>query len=280
MTNPVATAPDPTTRSTVVPVPVVARSEASATRWRGAAEGAYVKLGTNSARPADVNAINPTNPPPGGPFGVTNANAVPSPFTNTADAGTVTCHEPPVTTTNTCVPPSSNPVPVIVTNVPPVTGPDVGVAPDTVGGGGGRYAYVGTFAACFPGTNATNPATPPPTGPSGIANDIVVPPASIVIADAGISRIHPPPVNTTITSVTSGWNPVPVIVTTVPPPTGPDSGDASVTVGASTACAAAGTAGDDIAATPTTIAPSATAIPIDRVCHRIAPASTGPLKRG
>src|SRR5207244_1662484 len=120
----------------------------------------------------------------------------------TADAGTVTRHEPPVRTTNTCVPARSNPVPVIVTNVPPATDPDVGVAPDTVGGGGGRYVNVGTIRPCLPGTNATNPATPPPTGPSGIANDIVVPSASTVIADAGTSCCHSPPVNTTITAVT------------------------------------------------------------------------------
>ena len=62
-----------------------------------------------------------------------------------------------------------------------------------------------------------------------MANDIVVPPASMVIADAGTSCCHPPPCNTSITAVTPGWNPVPVIVTTVPPDAGPDNGDAPVT---------------------------------------------------
>jgi hypothetical protein len=111
-----------------------------------------------------------------------------------------------------------------------------------------------------------------------MANDIVVPTASIVIADAGISRIHCPPVNTTITSVTPGWNPDPVIVTTVPPVTGPDNGEAPVTVGASTAWAPAGIAGADTATTLTTIAPSAMVNLIDRERHRMAPGSDDALK--
>ena len=135
--------------------------------------------------------------------------------------------------------------------------------------------YVGRNADCFPGTNAINPARPPAGGLAGIANDIVVRSALIVIADAGISDWNEYPVPTTITSVTPGRNPDPVIVTTVPPPAGPDNGDAPVTLGASTSCAAAG-----VASTATAIAPSATAIPIDRARHRMAPTSTDPLKRG
>ncbi len=113
-----------------------------------------------------------------------------------------------------------NPVPVIVTTVPPATGPEVGLIVVTVGAGV-PYVYpftaVAVWLSGFVITTFAGPAAP-----AGLTN-VSVPAVSTVTDVAAL-----PP---TVTAAPV-WNPVPVIVTRVPPPVGPNDGFRLVIVGA------------------------------------------------
>ena len=113
-----------------------------------------------------------------------------------------------------------NHVPVIVTTVPPDVVPYVGEIPVTVGSG---TAYVNWLAAEFalvpPGV-----VTVTSTTPAALAGEVAV----ILVALTTVKVVAPMVQNVTFVTPV---NPVPVIVTTVPPLTGPLAGDKPVIVG-------------------------------------------------
>ena len=108
-----------------------------------------------------------------------------------------------------------NPVPVTVTNVPPDAGPEVGLRPVTVG------AYANTSAGDVgdvpPAAVTVTSTAPVPAGLSARIRVLL----STKSLDAGVV-----PKSTAVTPV----NPVPVIVTNVPPAAGPKVGLKPVTV--------------------------------------------------
>jgi hypothetical protein len=111
------------------------------------------------------------------------------------------------------------PVPETVTLVPPATGPPDG---DTAAIVGGRYTYVKAPAsAVVPPGAVTDTDLAPPT-PAGVRH-VIVESSRTVTAVAGA-----PPMVTPV----APRNPVPVTVTGVPPPAGPDTGRTPATVGA------------------------------------------------
>jgi hypothetical protein len=109
-----------------------------------------------------------------------------------------------------------NPVPVRVTEVPPVAGPFAGEMPVIVG------AYVNWSAADValvpPGVVTVISTVPVPAG------DLMV----SVVAELTVRTV--PAVEPNLTAV-APVNPVPVTVTVVPPATGPAAGEIPVTVG-------------------------------------------------
>jgi hypothetical protein len=117
--------------------------------------------------------------------------------------------------------PETKPVPVIVTVVPPVSGPAFGLTAVTAGTG----SYVNLSAALV--------ADVPPavvtmmsTVPAGTAGDVAV----IDVAELTVTLVAGCPVpNSTVVAPTTKF--VPVIVTEVPPATGPALGAMPVTVG-------------------------------------------------
>jgi len=127
----------------------------------------------------------------------------------------------PAVPSKVTVAPATNPVPEMVTGVPPAVGPLAGTMPDTVGGA----MYVNSSANvpdCVSGlvtTTATSPAAW-----AGVVTVIVV----------GSTTFTPVPAVPPKVTVAPGTNPVPVMVTTVPPAVDPLSGEISVTVGGST----------------------------------------------
>ncbi len=120
-----------------------------------------------------------------------------------------------------------NPVPVIVTTVPPTKGPLVGDMPVTVG------AAVTVVYVNWPADEvALVPAgvvTVTLTIPAAPAGDVMV----ICVAEFTVRPV--PAVVPNLTAV-APVNPVPVIVTTVPPTRGPLDGEMPVTVGAVGGC--------------------------------------------
>jgi hypothetical protein len=114
-------------------------------------------------------------------------------------------------------------VPVIVTAVPPAVGPDAGVTPVTVGGGG--TTYVNAFAnvpLCVSGF-----VTVTLTGPAACAGVFEV--KILVLLTTVMMPVTTMP---SILTVAPAAKPVPVIVSAVPPAIGPDVGATLVTVGA------------------------------------------------
>ena len=119
---------------------------------------------------------------------------------------------------NVTVAPAAKFVPVIVTDVPPVTGPLFGFTPLTVG----TTTYVNPFAKlplCDP-TFVTVTVTAPAL-PAGVV-------AVIVVLFTTVTLVAAPLPNVTVAPAAKF---VPVIVTDVPPATGPLFGLTLLTVG-------------------------------------------------
>jgi len=125
--------------------------------------------------------------------------------------------EPP----NDTVAPVANPVPAIVTEVPPADAPVFGVTDATVGAGATyvkQPAQVPLCVSVFVTTTFTAPA----------ACAVVTP---VIVVALTVETVSADPPNETVAPV---WNPVPATVTDVPPAVGPLVGATDVTVGATT----------------------------------------------
>jgi hypothetical protein len=118
--------------------------------------------------------------------------------------------------------PVMNPVPVTVTSVPPVTGPVDGDS-DVTAGTGAVYVKLSPVPVVElePPEVVTCRSTTPGTTVDG---DTTV----SDVADTTVAATGARPSNATVAPV---MNPVPVIVTVVPPEVGPDVGAIEVTVG-------------------------------------------------
>jgi hypothetical protein len=124
------------------------------------------------------------------------------------------------------VAPVTNPVPLTVTVVPPEVGPVAGEIDVTVGTGA-VYVKSSAAAPCAPPGVDEPPdvVTVTATVPgSTVAGDTTV----IDVGDTTVTLVPGNSPNLTVAPVT---NPVPEIVTVVPPDVGPDDGDSPVTVG-------------------------------------------------
>ena len=114
------------------------------------------------------------------------------------------------------------PVPVMVTGIPPCVGPEDGLSPETTGGA--RYVYWLPAPAALvpPGVNTATFTAP--ALPAGAVAVIVVAFTTLKLV-AGVA-----PKATAVVPL----RPVPVMVTEVPPDTGPEDGERLVTLGAAT----------------------------------------------
>ena len=112
-------------------------------------------------------------------------------------------------------------VPVIVTDVPPATGPLVGLNNDTVGAA--TYVNETAFVDVPPGVVTVTADTP--AAPTGVTAVTEVEETKLTVALALAPKF---------TRVPPETKPEPVIVTNVPPATGPLVGLNNVTVGAGT----------------------------------------------
>jgi hypothetical protein len=115
------------------------------------------------------------------------------------------------------------PLPVIVTDVPPVYGPDPGLTDVTVGGVKVKVS-AGPVALVPLGV-----VTVTSTGPTDSAGEVAV----IEVSEFSMNNADVPPKSTAVAPV----NPLPVIVTEVPPVAGPALGLTEVTVGGEAALA-------------------------------------------
>src|SRR5215831_4173889 len=118
------------------------------------------------------------------------------------------------------VAPARKPVPLIVTPVPPIVEPEPGDTPVTVGGGATNVNAPASVPLCASGFVTLTSATP--AACADVVAVIVPAPTTITFA-AGL------PPTLTAAPVT---NPVPVIVSPVPPFVDPEFGVTPVTVGA------------------------------------------------
>ena len=123
--------------------------------------------------------------------------------------------EPP----NETVAPAWNALPEIVTPVPPAVGPVVGATPVTAGAGARYVKQLAHEPLCVSGF-----VTVTVTAPAACA--LVVP---VMVVALIVETVSPDPPNDTVAPPA---NPVPVIVTEVPPPIPPVFGVTDVTVGA------------------------------------------------
>jgi hypothetical protein len=112
-------------------------------------------------------------------------------------------------------------VPVIVTDVPPVAGPEVGDIDVTVG------------AATYVNWSAAEVADVPPIVVTRTST-VPVPAGEVAVIDVAELTVKPVAgVAPNVTAV-APVKPVPVMVTDVPPAVGPDVGEIEVTVGGPT----------------------------------------------
>jgi hypothetical protein len=112
----------------------------------------------------------------------------------------------------------ARPVPVTVTCWPPIDGPELATAPDTKG----KVPYVNRSAGKV--LDVTPAAvTVTSTVPAASAGEMTVQ----VVLDEQLTAV--PAVPPKLTVVAPGTNPVPVTVTTVPPPIGPELGATEAT---------------------------------------------------
>ena len=140
-----------------------------------------------------------------------------TPFTNVPPIATVT--------------PGKNPVPVIVTNVPPASGPEFGLMLVTTGVGEIKvnpFRLVSDWLALLPEPGLVTVTSTLPAACAGVVAVIVFPLFEITTEDAAT----PPKV-----SVASFAKLVPFIVTDVPPCVDPEVGLIVVIVGCCVACA-------------------------------------------
>ena len=121
--------------------------------------------------------------------------------------------------------PATNPVPVIVTTVPPAVMPTLGAIDVTAGATG--TAYVNAAAAVPDNVLGfvTETATAGPAAPAGVTavNDVELTQVTLVAADPPMVTVAPV------------MKPVPVIVTDVPPKVEPELGESETAVGGTTA---------------------------------------------
>ena len=115
-----------------------------------------------------------------------------------------------------------NPVPVIVTEVPPAAGPLVGLMLVTVGATPVYVNLSPATIALVPPAVVTLTSTVPP---AALAGEMAV----ICVLEIKVTLVPAVPPKLTVAALV---NPVPVIVTRVPPATGPLVGLMLVTVGA------------------------------------------------
>jgi hypothetical protein len=115
------------------------------------------------------------------------------------------------------------PVPVIVTVVPPATGPEVGEIPVTSG------------AAIYVYRSAADVADVPPAVVTVTSTLPGIPEGGTAIISVSLIHVYDAAsVLPNFTAVKSPEKPVPVIVTVVPPATGPATGEIPVMRGAGT----------------------------------------------
>jgi hypothetical protein len=115
------------------------------------------------------------------------------------------------------------PVPVMVTVVPPVTAPEVGLMAVTVGAGATKVNTSAALVADVPPTTLTLTSCGPALS-GGVVKVHVV-----VEAQEAFPSIEIPPLKVAVVSVVE--KPVPVMVMTVPPAVAPEVGLMAVTVG-------------------------------------------------
>jgi hypothetical protein len=116
------------------------------------------------------------------------------------------------------VAPDWKPVPVIVIDVPPLTGPELGDTVVTVG----SALYVNAFVfVTEPVSGFVTTTFLAPAVPAGVV-------AVIVVEFTTVTPVADAPPTVTVAPV---WKPVPVIVIGVPPVTNPELGDTVVIVG-------------------------------------------------
>jgi hypothetical protein len=116
------------------------------------------------------------------------------------------------------VAPSSNPLPAIVTVVPPVTGPELGETLLTVGGAV-KVKAPASVADCESGLVTVIPTVPELS--AGVTASIRLELTTVTVAAATLPN----------TTAAPPWKPVPVIATVVPPLVGPEVGETLLTVG-------------------------------------------------
>ncbi|HEY8824105.1 MAG TPA: hypothetical protein VIP07_04390 [Candidatus Limnocylindria bacterium] len=126
--------------------------------------------------------------------------------------------EPP----NATVAPTWNPLPAMVTEVPPALGPLFGVTDVTVGGGGATYVKQTTHVPIWVSGLVTISVTAP------AACGLVVPVMLVALTVETVTAAPPRE------AVAPLWKPVPAIVTAVPPMLVPLVGVIEVTLGAAT----------------------------------------------
>ena len=149
--------------------------------------------------------------------GVVNVSDVPS----AASASGVIGAEPSTET----VEPAVKPVPVMVTAVPPPTGPSSGVIVARTGAASGGARYVNVWGAEVPVPFVTVTGTGPAAW-AGVVNVSDVPSGAIVSGTIGSDP--------STETVEPAEKPVPVTVTGVPPPAGPWAGVMPARTGAPT----------------------------------------------
>jgi hypothetical protein len=117
---------------------------------------------------------------------------------------------------NTTVASAWKPVPVIVTVVPPLVSPEVGETLLTVGGGAVKVKAAASVADCEPGFVTVIETVP--AVDAGVTACSSLPLTNVTMAAATPPKLTPAPLS----------NPLPVIVTVVPPATGPCAGETPV----------------------------------------------------
>src|SRR5208282_65100 len=132
----------------------------------------------------------------------------------------VAATEPNLTTA-----PAMKPLPLIVTEVPPTAGPFFGDSPVTVGafgGGGGGATYVNSSAGLVALV---------PSGVVTVTCTVPVPAGEVAVIDVAESAVTVAAAEPNLTAVAPA-SPIPLMVTVVPPDSGPVSGLTPVTAGA------------------------------------------------
>jgi hypothetical protein len=115
-----------------------------------------------------------------------------------------------------------NALPVMVTVVPPAVGPEVGLTLVTTGRGGGAVYVNWSFAVV---------ALVPAPGTVTVMSTVPVPAGAVAVIVDALFTVNPVAAVAPNFTADAFVNAVPVMVTEVPPPVGPDDGVTLVTVG-------------------------------------------------